>query len=393
MPIYQSYINHDQLTDFQLFLSLIRADVTKEPVNRDVNWRLLSNLARRHRVLPVFYANIKQLDLQEVLPSTVREYLYNQYLQIISINLRLCKKLTEILTIFENLDIPAVPFKGPVLSCKLYGDSALRYSQDLDILVSKKKVVSARDALLKSGFMLPDKDLYQGQFKKFMGYGRECDLIDMSGNAAVDLHWRLIGDLRRPYDLEFCQKRMETMSFNGSNIYCLSEEDTLLHLCLNGAGDMWHSLEQVLCVADFIKRHQHINWELLHRLADQLHCKRILYLGLFLARDMFGISLPCKIIDHFKKDNIIEKITREIYVHLFQGITKNTYIEKKAAQIPFHLKIREHPVDKFLFLLRRIFIPTQKDWKNRSIDSRFLIFYHILRPFDLIVELARAKRI
>ncbi len=400
IAIYKNYIKHDQLTDFELLLSLIRADLTEEQVNsiflrlenRTVDWDFVLNLADKHCILPIFYANIQKLSLHDFLPSSVRNSLHCRYLKIIAGNLCLEKKLIEVLALFEDRGIPAVPFKGPVLAHRLYSESMFRYYQDLDILVSKKDVIAARDALLDAGFLLSDQCFSGDQLKKFIKYGKECVFIDPSFNAAVDLHWRLAGFLHHPYDFEFCKERLQLIRFNEHKIFCLSDEDILLHLCLNGTSDMWHNLEQILCVANFLDKHQDLNWELVQKLADRLHCRRMFYLGIFLARDLFGALIPYEIDRKISNDRVLKNICKKIYTYFFQGITEKSHIEKKIAQIPCHVKVREYPTDKLLYILERIFIPTQKDWQNRSLDPPFLIFYYMLRPFDLMVELRRARR-
>ncbi len=398
--MYSEFVSKKQSADFELLLVLIRADLTPERIRRagelveigGVDWERILRLAENHRVLPVLYANIKKAGLLPVLPEAVQSNFSRQYLNIVAYNLRICKKLMAVLARFEQRGIPAVLYKGPLLSQCLYGDSALRYYQDVDVLVPEDQVVSARDALLESRLFPSVKWLSGKRFVQVLKYARECHFLDAAEELQIDLHWQVSVPYRQAFDYEFCKERLQKISFDGRDILSLSAEDMLLCLCLNGAHDIWNHLEKVLCVAEWIGQHPALDWQLTLKLAGLLHCRRRLLLGLFLARDVFGITLPVEIVDNIKKDKTIRKIVQRIYTDLFDGNHQTKGIEGRIAELPYYLKIREHPGDKFHYLLRRIFIPTQKDWEKHSRDSRFSGFYFLFRPFGLLVELVKTFR-
>lgn len=400
MPVYQNYITKDRITDFEFVLPLIRADINEEQANEirlflettSVDWQFVLSLVQKQRVLPVFYANMKKLALIEFCPKLVQKQLASVYLEIIANNLRLSRKLARLLVLFETHGVPAVPFKGPILAYELYCDGALRYYQDLDILTPEKCVGHARNVLERSGFFSREKDLTSNHFNQLLKYGRECDFTDRSGNVKIDLHWQLGGPFRRSYDYEFCEHRLRKIKLNNRTANCLSHEDTLLHLCVNGAHDIWNHLEKILCVADYMHRHPDLDWKMTQKLAGTLHCRRMLFLGLFLANDIFDAAMPVEIAGQIEKDEKIKKIAGNIYAQLFCGIPQKSHIEKRAAQIPYYLMVREHFMDKLLYILRRIFIPTQKDRKNRCLDSRMSRLYFLLRPIDLMVEFLKTLR-
>jgi len=400
MPIYQNYINNDQLNDFKFILSLIRAEINNEQADKirlflkthPVDWRFILSLVDKHRVLPILYYNLKKMGLTDVCPNLIRKQFSSRYMEIIANNLRMTRKMSVLLELFETHGVPAIPFKGPILAHQLYGDALLRFYQDLDILVPKTYVHVCRTILEASGFVIKEKDLSANQYNQLLKYGRECDFTDAAGNNKIDLHWQLSAPFRQPYDYEFCMDRLQKVRFYNREIYSLSAEDTLLHLCVNGTHDIWCNLEKILCVVDFIDRHPDLDWDLVRKLADQLHCKRILLLGLFLAKDIFDVSLPFKIVDQIKKNKKIENIARNIYPNLFQGVRSKSHIEKRLAEIPYYLEVREHSIDKLLYLFRRIFIPTQKDRKNHAMNSRFSRSLFLTRPIDLVVELVLAFR-
>ena len=368
------------------------ANETRLVESGTVDWEYLVSLAEKHRVLPVFYVNVKKAGLRTFIPESLYKRLFRRYADIVAYNLRLCGKLAMILSLFESRGIPAVPFKGPLLAQALYGDEVLRYYQDLDILAPEADVPAARDALSACGF-LPVMHRFSGkQFRQVLKYGREWHFKDATDNIEIDLHWRLGGPFRRRFDYDFCKDRLQAIPWHGRQVHCLSAEDTLLHLCVNGAHDLWGSLEQILSVADFIDRHPDLDWGLVQMLAARLHCRRMLFLGLFLARDVFDAALPREVNDQIKKDRAVADLAAMIYGKLFGVSPRESHIEKRVGQLPFSLKMREHFLDKMMYLMRRVFVPTQKDWKNRPPDARPANFYFLSRPLNLAVELIRALR-
>ena len=69
-------------------------------------------------------------------------------------SLEMHRELQRLTSLFNEADLPAMPFKGPTLSESLYGDPLLRMSADLDLLVPHEHVASIVDLLIDR--RLPD---------------------------------------------------------------------------------------------------------------------------------------------------------------------------------------------------------------------------------------------
>ncbi len=66
-------------------------------------------------------------------PATARRRLESHCRTVIAHNLALASELAELLELFEQSGVSAVPFKGPAWTQALYGDLARRQIRDLDI--------------------------------------------------------------------------------------------------------------------------------------------------------------------------------------------------------------------------------------------------------------------
>ncbi len=357
-----------------------------------IDWAFILDQADKHRLFPVMYSTVKNARLQSFLPDFAMKKLTRRYFGIVGYNLGLCKKLMEVLALLNGRNIPALPVKGAVLSHMLYGDSALRVSMDMDILVPKRCVAPARDALLSSGFSSRMGAITGKQFEQVLKYGREYEFLDQKNKYLLDLHWELGGPFRLFFDYGFCEDRMRTIRFQGRDVLVLSTEDTLLHLCVNGSCDIWQSMEQALCVAKLVERYPHLDWNTVTKLAEQKRCGRMLFTGLFLARDLFGISLPEKIAYRVETEKNVAGVVDRIYVRLLRGANRKSHMRMRAAQLPYYLAMRESLPEKVLYLLRRIFVPTTKDWRNRVAHPKFPFLCFLTRPYDLMSDFLEALK-
>jgi len=75
-----------------------------------------------------------------------------QTLAVSARNRALAAELGELLRLFEESGIRALPFKGPVLALDLFGDLALREFVDLDILVPAGEILRATDLIEARGY-------------------------------------------------------------------------------------------------------------------------------------------------------------------------------------------------------------------------------------------------
>ena len=108
---------------------------------KNVDWMALVRLAMRHDVMPLLYRN-----LQHVCPGSVPENIHGPIgarYQEQAAQVRgpaPCEELVRLLSLLEEQGIPAVPYKGPTLAQRLYGDLALREFGDLDIMILERDV-------------------------------------------------------------------------------------------------------------------------------------------------------------------------------------------------------------------------------------------------------------
>ena len=400
--MYSQYTDELKAAGLQVLFSLVRADADASGAARlavrggDIPWPYIRHMAVRHKMASILYFKVKKLGILHQLPDNVQRFFKMHYLQVTGGNMRLRKRLTDILALLESEDVPVVPFKGPVRTQALYDDSAVRYCQDLDLLVPRQKAAAARKVLGAAGYAHRDEPLEAlncSQFEKFAAYEKEFELGDSAGATLIDLHWRLAGGTWRPFDYTFCRDRLQRMWFDGREVLCLSDEDMVVYLCVHGSLEGWQNLGAVLCLAEYMEKRPGLDWDLVLELAGVLHCRRMLLLGLFLAKDLFGAAVPDKIMARMERDKAVYRLADRIYRRLLgtgAGKSVGSHIERRFADIPYQMAVYPNVLDKFYYLWRVLFWPTQKDWRDFPVPARFSFLLFLRRPVVMGVELVGA---
>jgi hypothetical protein len=282
---------------------------------------------------------------------------------------------------FESNGIPAIPYKGPALAGSVYGDLALRQFSDLDILVQKQDVLKARDLLVSSGYT-PEVHLTGVQAVALLKYQYELSFIHNNGRIFIGLHWELVPRyLDCPFVSEHLWKNFKPIAGN-SGFPTISPEYMLLMLCIHGTKHFWSQLIWVCDVAELIHVHKEMDWDFVLNLAKNIGCQRMLFLGLFLAKDLIGASFPDEVLQKIKTDPKVKILAEQVKQTLFQ---KNDRLPG-IRNFLFYLMSKEHLKDKLLYCQRMITTISPQDWAFVELPQSLSFLYYFLRPIRLMIR-------
>ena len=104
----------------------------------DLDWPYLLQLAEGHGIMPLLYKHLSSLSPNTV-PHTELGQLQHQYRRNAVHNLFLVGELFHLLELFEAHAIHAVPYKGPTLAIRAYGNLSMRQFGDLDLLLREQE--------------------------------------------------------------------------------------------------------------------------------------------------------------------------------------------------------------------------------------------------------------
>ena len=144
------------LPELEILLRLCARSLTDLPPGAQINWNRLLQVAERHRVMPLLYANLKRVDMGDV-PAEVMSVLRGDVQSNAGRTLQLAGELRRLLIEFERAQIPVIAFKGIALAAMVYGDLSLRDAGDLDLLVHRDERIVVRGRPTWSRLGLPHR--------------------------------------------------------------------------------------------------------------------------------------------------------------------------------------------------------------------------------------------
>ncbi len=321
------------------FQALLRADL---------DWHAVTQHAMQHGVLPLLYWHIDAAGSGSVPKAAVEQlhaYFYANKLH----NHRLTQALVDLLNQFDAHDIAAIPFKGPTLAVIAYDNLDLRQFGDLDILVPERDCGAAMQMLLSQGYRLKSEaiDVREEMVKRSRcAYSFIHDMDDMS----VDLHWGITAAMEYPYrafalPLETINvwERLESIALAETSVRSFAPKDLFLILCIHGSKHRWERLSWLCDIAAFIQRYPQMSWERIRANATRLGCRRMLDLGVFLAHELLGVSLPVSELQSVRKDAAVRSLAKIVERELFGDATNDAGIVRRSR---FYLHMRERWRDK-----------------------------------------------
>jgi hypothetical protein len=347
-----------------------------------MRWEYLLGMADEHGVMPLLSWHLGDAPL-ELVPATVSARLRERFQRNIRHNLFLTAKLFNLLNLLEAHQLPAIPYKGPVLAASCYGNLALREFVDLDLLVHKRDVPRAKELLSAAGYQ-PQFRLTRAQEAAFLRYNCEHAFVHEDDGSMVDLHWAITERFFSfPLEPECLWERLYRVSLGGSEVPTFSPEDSLLILCVHASKDAWERLKYVCDVAELVRTHQDMDWRRVVERAGRLGSQRMLFIGLLLARDLLETPLPDEVSRRAHADPAVEVLVRRISERLFRRIDHSP---RRFAEMPFrpiHMKMRERLRDKVRYLVRFATTHTVGDWMALTLPKPFFFLYYVLRPIRL----------
>ncbi len=356
------------------------ADRVKELSRNNIDWNYLLSLAGRHGLIPLLFHHLNSI-CPEAVPGEILSRLETHFNANLGYNRFLTGELLKLLNLFENHGIPTIPFKGPVLASLVYGDIGLREFSDLDILIDKKDFNKAKDLLLSNGY----SPVYRlNRVQEASSIRLRCQYLFRQPKTGVNLEifWEFgPKGLSFPVNLRHLWTRLERQSFFGNEILAFSPEDLLHILCFHGYKHGWERLGWVYDVSGLIQIHQEMDWEWVIEQAHRLGSERILFLGLYLAKNLLEVTLPGKVCQQIKSDTKIEMLAHKVYKQLYK---KNNNLLGILEKSLFHLRSIKTFWGQVLYCYFSMIPPRFGDFLFLKLPCSLFFLYYLIRPFRLL---------
>lgn len=376
--------------EVDLLFSCARTRINQEVSNRiqaavqkDLDWLALIRLALRHDVMPLLYRNLLRVCPEAVPPDILAPLRARHQEQTVEARRR-AEELVRILPAFQELGILAVPYKGPTLAQRLYGDLSLREFGDLDIMVHERDVPRVQQLIRRHGYEFAYlKD--EGKLAEYVRTNRELQFCRSDGKM-LELHWRFAMRLACVgHDPERFLQRLETISLAGKQVPSLPLEVYFLVLSLHATKHQWRQLKLICDIAEILGQPD-LDWQYVLREAGDLGLKRMLAVGVLLAEDPLGVVAPAELTQGLKIDRAARALAAEVRRNLFEEPDENWHAQ---ADYRFQFQIRERLRDRAGMFLRNLLPrlnPNKRDRRFMELPESLSFMYYLVRPVRVAWE-------
>lgn len=300
--------------EFRLLLacSRILADrgVIHSLVGQTDDWGKVFQYAEWHGLTPQLCQKLEEAG--SLLAPPASELVKSNIRQIAQRNLLLTAELLRIMRAFVAENIPAIPYKGPVLAVTTYGDLAMRDFCDLDILVSEKDVRRALRIMPELGYRA-EYSLTPAQEARYLRITCEYNFLREGNQTQVEIHWQVMPPkFGLTFEFDRLWSRARFLPMGSSQLPVLSPEDALLVLSVHGFKHLWARLKWVCDVANLLSPPKELDWTYIVREADRIGAMRVVLVALSLASQMCQSCVPDPIRLRLSRDPAAASIAKEI---------------------------------------------------------------------------------
>ena len=277
--------------------SFVRVEV-EDLAGEPIDWEIVWQLSKAQGVVPLVYRTLSAI-CPAAMPSTLHDAFRRHLQSNALLHSVLAEELLGLLNALSAKGIRAIPLNGLTLSCTAYGDPSLRECTALDLIVDKRAIPHASQVLWSQGYQRISLDREDGNEAQQASHR----FRKRNGGIAVNLHWSLT---RRHFNFQLDRsqfwERLKPVPLPGQSILGLSPEDLLIVLCAHGSQGAWEQLQWICDVAELVRRRPALDWSRVWFQADGWDCRRMVMLGLAMARNLFDTTLPRTVLHEIDRD-------------------------------------------------------------------------------------------
>jgi hypothetical protein len=349
-----------------------------------VDWSHVIELATKWEIEPVALKNLLAL-FSETLPEAIAVTAMECLREVQFYALSRTFVAVELQDAFERNGIPMIVLKGPAVGVVAYGDPTLRRFGDLDLFVQRSNLAAAKGLLAASGFSADYPAATEAALI------REGTALGFSNaHVKIELHWSMFSAKWRcdlDPDLLFAQSRL--VACLDQHLRVLGPDHLFVYLCAHNTRHEWQLLRWVCDIAQLARTYDKAGAERVLVYAERTHTRRIVALGLGLARDLFQADVAPFSPEDFARYRDIEGLIALVRKRLTSDRgAPASRVDRLAALHPgfFWIRSRERKSDQVVCFAQFLISRTPGDVIP---GPRGLV----ARPFRLVSNAVRRLRL
>jgi hypothetical protein len=365
--------------ELNLLIEAIRVVLLKQPVDSfkslaqapHIRWERVKQMVAYHGIRPVFYEACRLADFSNVESEEAERFTRFQAMR----NLITGKELSRILALLKLNDIKVIPYKGILFLEKLYQNSTLRESSDMDIVVKPEDAVKALKLLVSDGYAIHSKftgEIILAEEQLFdmidRANGREVGLVKEAASGFkvhIDFHWAF-GETYHGYTmaLEELFEQAGLVNFKGHEVY-VPDTKTIFKMLLNhhGGRGCWLRLKDFCDWFAYQNSYPEHNSSILRSWAEEMKMTRVYDVGHSLAQAIANVSANSLNVQLPVEKNIIN--FWETSVHY------DDTASPKIKRLNIYRQIQDKPLSWFALLNKLVIYYSRP---NRFEKKRIVVF-------------------
>ncbi len=358
------------------------------------DWIDLVQQARQESISPLLYRYVTDSSSQSDVPDTVAEMLQTDYLNSALRNTGLYHELVIILKALKREGISVILLKGVHLAKYVYGNPALRPMADIDILVKKNDLFKAEKILLELEYISSeqDKDIREAYIQQH----HHLPLLIKKAAVPVEIHWTISSSLRRPFtiDIEGLWERACPVLIADCEVWTLSPEDLLLHLCIHAVSANKYYKDGMRSFFDIRETIRHyrdeLDWDRFVFCTRRWSADKVAFLTMYLAKSLLGAEVPHEYLEILRPKSFTPQLAEDATNRIIEktrmhaNVTYNVSYNKLTRTKSF--------LETITILLNRLFLPKKQmaALYQLSPHSLSIYFYYFVRLKDLHIRWSRS---
>lgn len=356
------------------------AESIRRLVSGPVDWDYLFAEAAEHSLVPLLHRQLSAYAIEQI-PAAQMDALAIAARANTARSLLLTAETIKVTGALLSGGVRAIPYKGAVLAAQAYGDVTLRQFEDVDIVLTHADLAEAHEVMLALG--------YRAKYPWILSTDVASSLVpsdynyrDDAREIMVELHTeKSMRHFPVQPNLAAFAQRLVSVSLSGHEIKTFSAEDALPILCVHGSKHFWERLSWIVDISEMIQSHADLDWDETFRCADSFLGGRMLRVGLALAADLLGTSLPEDVIGRVRHDAIAAEIATEIGQRL---VLREPPSLSAAARFRLRRQMVRGALAGWRYAMRLATAPAEEDWEMVRLPGALAPLYIALRPIRLL---------
>jgi hypothetical protein len=228
----------------------------------------------------------------------------------------------------------------------------------------------------------PHVDLPQRVVRPYINAGLDYVITNSQGDLWIDLvtlpapkHFALA------IEPELLWESAQSVLIDGVPVPVPCPEHMLFLLCVHASKHYWQALLWICDIAVLLQKHQGLDFEKLMAAAERQGGRRVLMVGLQLARILMKVKLPDRIEEQIEKDLEAQRLVDDI---AGRGLQAEETAHAGIDTFLFHMRMRERVTDRMRHAILLALTPSYSDWMSLPLPEPLFFLYWLTRPFRLL---------